>query len=55
MAASGQSAFAEVLSGFRALVTAKTIKERLDLQASLARVSATLGGNRGQPLRPGQL
>ena len=41
MAASTQSAFAEVMTGFQALASAKTVKERLDLQASLARASAT--------------
>jgi hypothetical protein len=41
MTASGQAAFAEALSGFRALATAKTVKERLELQASLARTSAS--------------
>jgi phasin family protein len=41
MAASTQSAFAEVMSGFQALASAKTVKERLELQASFARASAT--------------
>jgi hypothetical protein len=39
--ASGQAAFAEILSGFRALVTVKSIKDRIELQASLSRASAT--------------
>jgi hypothetical protein len=41
MVASSQAAFAEALSGFRALAAAKTVKERLELQASLTRASAT--------------
>jgi hypothetical protein len=41
MAVSTQSAFAEVMSGFQALAGAKTVAERLELQASLARASAT--------------
>ncbi len=41
MAVSTQSAFAEVISGFQALASAKTVAERLELQTSLARTSAT--------------
>jgi hypothetical protein len=40
-AASSQAAFTEILSGFRTLITAKSIKERIELQASLTRASAT--------------
>lgn len=40
MAQSSQATFTEAASGFHALVTAKTVKERLELQASLARTSA---------------
>ena len=40
MAQSSQAAFTEAASGFHALVTARTVKERLELQASLARTSA---------------
>jgi len=40
MAESNQSAFAEALSGFRAIAAARTLNERLELQASLARTSA---------------
>jgi hypothetical protein len=39
--ASNQAAFDEVLSGFRALVAAKSIKENIELQASLTRAAAT--------------
>ncbi len=41
MAASSQAAFAEAMAGFQAMVAAKTVKERFELQASLARASAT--------------
>jgi hypothetical protein len=41
MAVSTQSAFAEVISGFQAIASAKSVAERLELQASLARASAT--------------
>jgi len=40
MAQSSQAAFTEAASGFRALATARTVKERLELQASLARTAA---------------
>ncbi len=40
MVQSSQTAFTEAASGFYALVTAKTVKERLELQASLARTAA---------------
>lgn len=41
MAASSQSAFAETMSVFQALASAKSVKEGLELQASLASTSAT--------------
>ena len=40
MAQSSQAAFTEAASGLRALATAKTVKEQLELQASLARTAA---------------
>lgn len=40
MTAAGQTAIAESLSGYRALVAAKTAKERLELQATLSRTAA---------------
>jgi hypothetical protein len=40
-AQSGQEAIAEVQSGIRALVSAKTLKDGLELQASLIRASVT--------------
>jgi hypothetical protein len=46
-AASSQAAFAEILSGFRALVTAKSVKEGIELQASLSRASATWAVSEG--------
>jgi hypothetical protein len=45
--ASGQAAFAEVLSGFRALVAAKSVKEGIELQASLTRAAATRAVSEG--------
>jgi hypothetical protein len=39
-ATSGQAAIAEMLSGLRALVSVKSVKESLELQASLTRASA---------------
>jgi hypothetical protein len=39
--ACNQAAFDEILSGFRALVGAKSIKENIELQASLTRAAAT--------------
>jgi hypothetical protein len=45
--ASSQAAFAEILSGFRALVTAKSLEESIELQASLARASATWAVSEG--------
>lgn len=42
MALASQAAFTEAASGLRALATAKTVKERLELQASLARTAAHL-------------
>jgi hypothetical protein len=47
MVASSQAAFVEALSGFRALATAKTFKERLELQASLTRASAVWAVSEG--------
>jgi hypothetical protein len=47
MAASSQSAFAETMSGFQALAGAKTVKERLELQASLVSTSATRAVSEG--------
>lgn len=41
MAESSQAAFAETLATVRALVTAKTVKERLELQTNFVRTSAT--------------
>jgi hypothetical protein len=41
MVASSQAAFAEALAGFRALAATKSLKERVELQASLTRASAT--------------
>lgn len=40
MAVSTQAAFAEAMSGFQTLASAKTVKERLELQASLVSASA---------------
>ncbi len=40
MAQANQAALIEASSGFHALVTAKTVKERLELQASLAHTAA---------------
>jgi hypothetical protein len=40
MVASGQSAFAEFLSGLRALALAQTARERIELQAGLASTAA---------------
>jgi hypothetical protein len=39
--ASNQAAFDEILSGVRALVAAKSVKENIELQASLSRAAAT--------------
>jgi hypothetical protein len=39
--AANQAAFDEILSGFRALVAAKSLKENIELQASLTRAAAT--------------
>jgi hypothetical protein len=47
MAASSQSAFAEAMSGFQALASAKTVKERVELQASLTRTSASRAVSEG--------
>jgi hypothetical protein len=47
MAVSTQSAFAEAMSGFQALVSAKTVKERVELQASLVSTSATWAVSEG--------
>jgi hypothetical protein len=40
MAASSQAAITENVAGFRALLSAKTVKEQLELQATLARTAA---------------
>jgi hypothetical protein len=40
VAASSQAATAENVAGFRALLSAKTVKEQLELQATLARTAA---------------
>ncbi len=40
MAESSRTAFAEALNGFRAFVTAKTVKDRIELQANFARTTA---------------
>jgi hypothetical protein len=47
MAASTQSAFAEAMSGFQALASATTVKERVELQASLTRTSASRAVSEG--------
>ena len=39
--ASGPSAFEEILSGFQALASAKTMAERIELQVALVRASAS--------------
>ena len=40
-AASGQSAFEEILSGLQAIASAKTMTERVELQVALVRASAS--------------
>jgi hypothetical protein len=47
MAVSTQMAFAEAMSGFQALASAKTVKERLELQASLVSASAARAVSEG--------
>lgn len=47
IAESNQAAMTEALSGFRALTAAKTAKERLELQASLAQTAATRAVSEG--------
>ena len=47
MAMSTQSAFAEAMSGFQALASATTVKERVELQASFARTSASRAVSEG--------
>jgi hypothetical protein len=47
IAMSTQSAFAEAVSGFQALAGAKSVKEHVELQASLARTSASRAVSEG--------
>jgi hypothetical protein len=47
VASSSQAAFAEVLTGFRSIVTAKSVKEGIELQASLTRASAARAVSEG--------
>jgi hypothetical protein len=47
IAMSTQSAFAEAMSGFQALASAKSVKEHVELQASLARTSASRAVSEG--------
>jgi Phasin protein len=47
MAVSTQAAFAEAMSGFQTLASAKTVKERLELQASLVSASAARAMSEG--------
>ena len=54
MAASSQAAATENLAGFRAVLSAKTVKEQLELQATLARTAAICSITVSQPFRPRQ-
>jgi len=44
---SGQAAFAETLSGLRAIATAGSVKERIELQGNLVRTSAVWAVSEG--------
>jgi hypothetical protein len=50
MAMSTQAAFAEAMAGFQALASTKTVKESVELQASLARTCASRAVSEGSRL-----